>query len=58
MVINGIFAGADGIDPDVRGICDNGKSRCCGERLDTRGTPYNTGQRLEAAGGWYLKDWG
>ena len=21
------------------------------ERLDTRGTPYNTGQRLEAAGG-------
>ena len=28
------------------------------ERLDTRGTPYNTGQRLEAAGGWYLKDWG
>ena len=28
------------------------------ERLDTRGTPYNTGQRLEAAGGCYLKDWG
>ena len=31
MVINGIFAVTDGINPDVRGICDNGESRCCGE---------------------------